>query len=857
MSDHLKQVGTVPAQSASAVDRSGDGARGETGLLSHSIHVAIIAVFFLAIFWRVFLLGETLIDVRTLDNQLPWGYYAGETEDYPYNRRDITDTYITRDYFVVESYRDGETPFWNPYTMAGHPIYADGVTRVFSPFLLFYTFLDLPLGYSVARITELFLAAVFFYIFLGGIGTGSRGALIGSLVFAFSAHSMFHLTGLGWWGGLMWLPLILLCVDRAATRASYGWAILAGVFLGAQFFCGWMQNQIYYVGAIALYYSYLGARKVGAAGHEGRALPFRKAVLLCATTLIAGFGLAATQWVPVMELLGYSNRKIVPTEVGYIYLPPWYLATMVLPNLFGSADDARTLTLFTALNVSHDHILYIGIAALAPLAFCIYRLKRAGGVSNEVAFRSRFFLLLAALSLLIMMAAPLYVHVTRYIPVLQVIRVTVRAGVLFFFAVSVLAGFGAKLMLGSSEELLRAFLAHVKKFMVLTAILVLAATAASYLLKLSGMVWEDAGSGKIAFLRRAASILSEQFTPPRADILFPLLLLFLLTLALSGYAYGRLHRQAFFAALAALLSIDLFWVSTQFNQTFDRSRVFPSTVITERLRALPPGRVLVAPSDLDTNRRASSGRKIIAPPNTLLPYRVPAVAGKNQQFPRWYRDYASLIEPQPYLSHVVFDQTASGFFDLLNVKYVLTREGGEAPLGSELLLTAEGISLYENKNAMPRAFLVNDILEVRDQRAALEALKDKAFDPERSVVVETGRELRESSADLAGIAAIIEDRRNRVLIETEAQSDGVLVLSDNYYPGWRAFIDGNPVEVLKANCTMRAVRVPAGRHMVSFEFAPATFRLSVYVTAAALVFIGAALTAIRLRKRRRETERGI
>jgi len=852
MSDRLKQVSTVPAQPASAVDRSAGGARGETGLRGHSINVAIIAVFFLAVFWRVLFLGETFIDVRTLDNQLPWGYYSGETSDYAYNRRDLTDTYITRDYFVIESYRDGETPFWNPYTMAGHPIYADGVTRIFSPFLLFYTFLDVPLGYSVARITELFLAAVFFYIFLCGIGAGERGALIGSLVFAFSAHSMFHLTGLGWWGGLMWLPLILLCVDRAATRASYAWSILAGVFLGAQFFCGWMQNQIYYVGAITLCYLFLGFRK-----NDNRALSLRKAVLLCATTLATGFCLAATQWVPVMELLGYSNRKIVPTEVGYIYLPPWYLATMVFPNLFGSADDARTLTLFTALNVSHDHILYIGIAAIAPLAFCIYRLKRGGDVSNEIAFRARFFLLLAAISLFIMIAAPLYVHVTRYIPVLQVIRVTVRAGVLFFFAASVLVGFGVKMLLESSEEVLRAFLLHAKRFLVLTGILVIAAVAASYLVRLSGLVWEDGGSGKVAFLRRATSILSEQFTPPRADILFPLSLLILLFLALKFYAGGKLSRRAFLAAILALLSIDLFWITGQFNPTFDRTRVFPSTQITERLRALPPGRVLVAPSDLDTNRRAASGQKIIAPPNTLLPYRIPAVAGKNQQFPRWYRDYASLVEPQPYLSHVVFDQTASGFFDLLNVKYILTREGREAPSGSEPILTAEGTSLYENKNAMPRAFLVNEVLEVRDQRQAIEIMKDKEYDPHKSVVIETGEEGREELASGAGSAAIIEDKRNRVLIEIEAQDDAMLVLSDNYYPGWLAFIDGRRVEVFKANCTMRAVRVPAGRHMVSFEFAPATFRLSVYVTAAMLILIGAAFTAILVRQRRRETERGI
>jgi hypothetical protein len=147
MSDRMKQLTTAPAEPVRAVEMDGDGGIYRRGARAHLINIGIIAFAFVAVFWRVFFLGETIIDVRTLDNQLPWGYYAGEISDYPYNRRDLTDTYITRDYFVVASYSEGELPLWNPYTMTGHPIYADGVTRIFSPFLLFYKFFEIPTGY--------------------------------------------------------------------------------------------------------------------------------------------------------------------------------------------------------------------------------------------------------------------------------------------------------------------------------------------------------------------------------------------------------------------------------------------------------------------------------------------------------------------------------------------------------------------------------------------------------------------------------------------------------------------------------------------------------------------------------------
>src|SRR6185295_11405921 len=346
---------------------------------------------------------------------------------------------------------------------------ADGVTRTLSPFLLFYKFFDVPLGYSLARITELMLAAMFMYLFLAAIGASANGALMGSVVFAFSSHSMLHLTGLGWWGGFLWMPLILLFVDRAISRRSYGQAMLAGVCLAAQLFCGYLPNQIYYVGAVVLYYLFFAFVKRGPEDNRRSITPMLSMMLL---TLAIGLVLSATQWFPSLELLSYSNRKIVGAQLGYVYLPPWYAATLILPNLFGAAYDAKALTLFTGLGVSHDHILYLGIAVLLPLGFSLLWLrstKRSKSVAAEidtrlepelnVLIRERmvFFVILLVISLIVMMAAPLYVPITRFIPVLQFIRVAVRAGVLFLFASVVLVAFGTDLLLASSRELLRRY----------------------------------------------------------------------------------------------------------------------------------------------------------------------------------------------------------------------------------------------------------------------------------------------------------------------------------------------------------------------------------------------------------------
>lgn len=845
----------------------------------HVLHIAIIVAAIVVLFWRVFFLGETLVDVNTLNNQLPWGYSAGQS-DYPYNRRDLTDTYVTRDYFVVAAYRDGEFPLWNPYTMAGHPIYADGVTRTLSPFLLFYKFLDVPLGYSVARITELICAAVLMYVFLVAIGASARGALMGSLVFGLSAHSMLHLTGLGWWGGLMWVPAILLFADRAIKRQSYTQAMLAGVCLAMQFFCGYLPNQIYYVGAVGFYYLFFTMVARRSAGERRVAA---KVIALMLITIAVGLALSATQWVPSLELLSYSNRKIVGSELGYVYLPPWYSATLVFPNLFGTAYDANMLKLFTALGVSHDHILYVGIAALAPIGFCLYwmkltRAKKTDGETiqrGDAAPRDRVvcFAWLAAISLVIMMAAPLYVPVTRYIPILQVIRVAVRAGVLFLFSAAVLAAFGTDVLLQSNADLLKRFIRLGRRLAIATACFVSLGIVGGYAARLTGFAVNAAERGRVAFIRRSASALSAQFTPPNLSVLIPLAFLAATVALLWALSERRLAARSVYISLIALLLIDLAWNSNQFDHTFDRSRVFPKTEITDLLRTLPPGRVLVVPSGLETNRSASAGgggaEKIIAPPNTLLPYQISTVTGKNQQFPKWYREFASLIEPQPNLSHVVFDQYRSPFFDMLNVRYVMTHAlnpafGGNLE-GYILLATVDGVSLYENSNAMPRAFFSGAAYEVYGPQESLDLLRKDVFDLRRTSVVETGH--RPGTEDLdydqflfrdpnhkefltRGTANIIEDMRNKVVIETTNEGDGLLVLADNYYPGWSAAVDGAPTRIFRANHTMRAVKVPAGRHMISFVFMPGTFLKSMYIGGAVALLILLALTVAAVKQRR-------
>ncbi len=137
-----------------------------------------------------------------------------------------------------------------------------------------------------------------------------------------------------------------------------------------------------------------------------------------------------------------------------------------------------------------------------------------------------------------------------------------------------------------------------------------------------------------------------------------------------------------------------------------------------------------------------------------------------------------------------------------------------------------------NPDALPRAFVLSGH-RVVSQEQAFRALRDGSVDFHRTVLVEQPAGL-EPQEEGTLVPARIEYRPERVVVEAESQTPGLLVLSDSYHPGWRATRDGEALRILRANGLYRAVRLPAGRHRVVFEYVPVSLRIGTGVSLASL-----------------------
>ncbi|MEN3365109.1 MAG: hypothetical protein V7606_2383, partial [Burkholderiales bacterium] len=172
------------------------------------------------------------------------------------------------------------------------------------------------------------------------------------------------------------------------------------------------------------------------------------------------------------------------------------------------------------------------------------------------------------------------------------------------------------------------------------------------------------------------------------------------------------------------------------------------------------------------------------------------------------------------------------------------------------------VKVYEISPTLPRASVFGRI-EILPDEQVLARLKDASFRPEESIILSrefladvdpaTLRSLEGQASSASGntAATIVSYQSQRVEIEANAGSTSLLMLTDTNYPGWRAFVNGQPAPIVSANYLFRGVVVPKGKSKVEFVYQPGSFRLGATISITALIALGGLL----LWERRRPVKR--
>src|SRR5262249_51782829 len=138
--------------------------------------------------------------------------------------------------------------------------------------------------------------------------------------------------------------------------------------------------------------------------------------------------------------------------------------------------------------------------------------------------------------------------------------------------------------------------------------------------------------------------------------------------------------------------------------------------------------------------------------------------------------------------------------------------------------------------------------------AALSVMIHQPFQPDREVILAHDPGAQAPAGEDrggTGTARVDEYSADTVRVQTQASADAWLVLSDTFYPGWNATIDGQPAQLLRGDVLFRVVPIPAGEHEVVFRFDPPSIKIGAAITAVALALV--ALACVLAGKVRRQT----
>ncbi len=160
-----------------------------------------------------------------------------------------------------------------------------------------------------------------------------------------------------------------------------------------------------------------------------------------------------------------------------------------------------------------------------------------------------------------------------------------------------------------------------------------------------------------------------------------------------------------------------------------------------------------------------------------------------------------------------------------------------APQGQFRLAYSGDVKIYENTTALPRAFFVGNVLSAANDDEAVQLMRAETFVPAQTVVVaaEGGNEGQQEGENSSPVShplypSILSYSSENVVVEVNAPQDGYLILTDAYYPGWTATIDGQPAPIERADLMFRAVKVSAGRHRVEMRYQPASFSIGLFIS---------------------------
>lgn len=700
---------------------------------------------------------------------------------------------------VTTLLKTGQLPLWNPYNFSGAPLLANFQSAVFYPFNIIYLWFPQTAAWTISAFLQPLLAALFTYFYARKIGISIVGGLFASLSFAFSSFMIVWIEYNTIGHVVLWLPLILLASERLLDTTSIRWYIVFIFALVASLFAGHVQIFAYLLLFIITYAMWRFREKHALKDWKKNT---HKLLTLGVMVLLA-LGIGAVQLLPGIELLRESARVSHAYDflINKILIQPWQLVMFIIPDFFGNPATHNYWPNDTYIG----KMISIGII---PLFFMLVLRK----VKEPLV---KFFVTASIVIIIAVTRNPItMVLYATPLPVLSASAPTLSV-FLLVFSLSILAGFGV--------DVWRKFIFSRKQY-----VRIIAPIFALFIFLWIGVFFMHTSQAFSTY----AGIAFRNLLYGTVVALSTLVSLFL------GTQIRQIKNSIFI--LLFLLHVFTLWRSfDKFNPFVPEQLVFPNTEVLTFLKET---------AGID-RFWGYGGASVDA--NFATQYSLYSPDGYDPLYPRWYGAFIHSSRDGKLFTNFSKETRSDaivvrGFgkenfmnnpyrlrvIDILGVRYVLDRQENGATQETfpserfRLLYEKDGWKIYENKKALPRVFLATDYKVFGREEEFGKIFFSQDFDLSKTILLERDYgKLVTNSDQFRGNVVVKEYKTNNIVFATNAPGNRILFLSDTYYPGWKAFVDGKETKIYRANYAFRAVAIPQGSHAVTFTFSSSSVKI--------------------------------
>ena len=701
---------------------------------------------------------------------------------------------------TARTWKNLKIPLWNSYNFSGLPLASETQTAAYYPLYIFSLILSEINLWTLFTISGFALCFLLTYLYLKNLTANTLASIFGAFTFSFSTFfivwnqevvTCIHTAA--------YLPLILLGIDLLDKNRKKGFLfILSGSAL--MLLAAYTQVALYVL-ILAFFYAV-----------------WRKKIVWYLLAVVLSGLLTLFQYLPLWEMYRLSSRTFIDMKPMLIsYLLPYYsLIQLFIPNFFGNSGTWNHYGFKTG--TFYEHSFATNLPAVILVIYGLFSRKNKD---------KHFFLIVFFVTTTLALNLPIS-KIIFYLKV-PVLSTSIANRILFLpaFCIAILASLGIKDYLE-------------KKTIKLTPILLIASFFFSI-----GPVW--ALLTKLHLLN-----LNLPFPKSWTNIALrnSLLAIAILVLTFIVLKLGQLKPKLKFPAILIIFTLSVFQIFYFFQKTTafsPRNFVYPNHPVFDYLK-----------NNAGLYRFTNYGSAFVEN-NLATVLQIYSPEGYDSLAYSRYAQFLKAAETNAIWTNQVsrsdagidkgnedigFDQSLvrKRILTLTSTKYILYRPLvdyiNERQKAKDLppqdkdfkFLTKIGdTTISQYLPVLSRATLIPGAIQLNNNQQIFDKLFSQEFKPNQELVLEEKYDF-ETNPDRYSQAKISDYQADKISINTQSKTNQWLLLTDSYYPGWNAYIDGKLTKIYRANFTFRAIPVPAGNHTIIFDYQPDSFKYGLIIS---------------------------